>query len=98
MLQLRFLDIKNINNLIFDKTYSLVKRFFMKKKLCFLILISFLSVTRVFGQDDDVLPDPEEPNVPSAPINDYLPLLILAGTAYSFRKLNKKKINTILQP
>lgn len=66
----------------------------MKKKLCFLILISLLSVPRVFAQDDDLPPDPEEPDVPPAPINDYLPLLILAGTAYSSWKLIQKKNTT----
>ncbi len=66
----------------------------MKKKLCFLILFSFLSVPLVFAQDDDLPPDPEEPDVPPAPIDDYLPLLVLAGTVYTSWKLIRKKNTT----
>jgi hypothetical protein len=75
-----------------------LKSLFMKKKLCFLILISFLALPQVFAQDDDLPPVPDEPDVPPAPINDYLPILILVGAAYSSWKLIPKKNTTITKP
>lgn len=47
----------------------------------------------VFFGDDDPEPNVPQPNVPPSPINDYLPVLIIAGvalTAYMGRKQSAK--------
>lgn len=62
----------------------------MKKKLFLLILVSFLSVPAAFAQDDD-FPPTDDPDVPAAPINSYVPLFFLLGIAYAVGVHVKKK-------
>ncbi len=63
----------------------------MKKRIFFLLMISFLSLPKAFAQDDDLPPDPEEPEVPGTPIDKSLPLLLVAGVVYTWRKLLYKE-------
>lgn len=62
----------------------------MKKKLFFLILISFLSLPGLFAQDDD-LPPTDDPDIPAAPINDYIPVLFAFGVLYAIWLIRRKQ-------
>ena len=62
----------------------------MKKIIWCLLLVTF-AAGNVYSQDDDELPTPDEPDVPPAPIDDSLPILVMVGVAYTSWKLVRKK-------
>lgn len=58
----------------------------MKKRIFFLALVTVLSFTSVFAADDD-LPPTDDP--PVAPIDDWVPALVLVGLVYFGHKVLK---------
>ncbi len=51
--------------------------------------------TQANAQDDDEILFPSENPGAPAPINDYLPLLLLGGIALGFVYIRKRRTNTI---
>ena len=60
----------------------------------FIICLFFMGTQANAQDDDEILFPSENPGAP-APINDYLPLLILGGIALGFVYTRKRRTNTI---
>lgn len=59
--------------------------------MCFLALVTVLSFTSVFAQDDD-LPPTDDPAI-DVPIDDWVPCLMLVGLVYFGHKALKGQVS-----
>lgn len=58
-----------------------------------MIMLCLLSGHRALAQDDD-LPPTDEPPVPAAPIDYYVPALFVIGAVYAARIVKNRKANS----
>lgn len=66
----------------------------IQNKIVLSLLLTLGSLTRIFAQEDPGFGNEDGGDPGAAPINDWLPLLLLVGIALAFYYIHKRKTTT----